>query len=202
MLWNNRDWSSCPMYHKSRANGTTLEKLEESFNVLSEEVHKMELEQSITMQTQLQLKNDVAYLKEEFNSLGSLVKSHMEDEAEYHINNNNSFNEMSGAIMELTTTVQSVIGDNQQERVRREKAEELKAKQSDDWRKLWFRIGGSIALAIMIAIGAFLWGLVVDYNNKVHVQAVQEAILSNQEQLMSDDSIKIIKDYKGRRHGM
>jgi len=173
-MWGKQkiDFKLCPMYHRSHNNGTKLTELESDMHSVTNALTKLNVEQTQVMQNQIDMKVEV----KEFRLS---LENHMEDEIEHHAGTNRAIDNLAESVTEL-------VRANKSHMEAREKLEEESIRKQDDWRKLWFRIGGSIFLVILLAVGGFVWTSLDYYTTARQAQKVQKAMLQNQETLIGN----------------
>lgn len=178
-MWGKQkiEFTACPMYHRSHANGTKLTQLEADMHSITNGLTKLNVEQSEVMRNQVDMKAEV----KEFRLA---LEAHMEDEVEHHSNT-------SKAMHSLADSVKDLVTDNKEHRKLREKLEIETSKKQDDWRKLWFRIGGSMLLVIILAIGGFVWTSLDYYTTARQAQKVQKEILHNQNKFIDHENYEV-----------
>ena len=173
-MWGKQkvEFTTCPMYHRSHENGTKLTVLEKDMHSVTNGMTKLNAEQSEVMRNQVDMKAEVKDFR-------IALEAHMEDEVEHHSNTNK-------AMHSLADSVKDLVADNKEHRKLRERQELDATKKQDDWRKLWFKIGGSVMLAILLAAGTFIWTSLEYYTTARQAQKVQKAILVNQETILDN----------------
>ena len=172
-MWGKVNFSTCPMYAKSHANGTKLTKLEDEVSAIHVTINEINTEQRLTMESHITMKEDIKSMKDS-------LTSHMTEEAVHHKNT-------ADAITGLTENVHTLLNGSEAHRKEREKREELAEKQQESWRSLWFRVGGSIFLVVILALGGFMWKSLTYYSTATATHAIQKEILHNEKKVLYYD---------------
>jgi len=160
-------FSECPMYHKSKHNGIKFNDLDIEIKNVQKTVNNIEIEHRINLQS-------TESMKEKIDKLDEALMAHMEDETQHHINT-------SRAIDSLASSVESLIGNQEQHRVFREEKERKTEMEAEKWKVWWMKIASTIISVIIIGIGTIVYGTWKYGNELQHTKSIQQAILTNQE---------------------
>jgi len=174
-MWGKVKFSECPMYHRSKHNGTKLDDLDLEIKDVQKTVNKIELEHSINMQSTVAMKEKIVELTQSVESL-------MEDEAEHH-------QTTSHAVESLAVSVNNLIGIQEKQRLDREARELQAIKDSKEWKQWWMKIGGTVVTVVILGIGTMLYNTWKYGNELQHAKIMQESILSNQEKVLTENSL-------------